>query len=145
MNGKEIGQVREFNRFYTEVIGLLDTHILDSAYSLPEARVLYELYHLQPCQAKQLLESVSMDKGYLSRLLKVFVKKGIVTRKQSTTDGRATLLMLTAKGNREFENLNKASMNQISKMLSALSAKEMGEVLNHMKELKRILSKSSEL
>jgi DNA-binding MarR family transcriptional regulator len=145
MKDKEINQVREFNRFYTDVIGLLNAHILDSPYSLPEARVLYELYHLQPCSATQLIGSVSMDKGYLSRLLKAFVKSGIVTKKQSATDGRATLLMLTAKGNREFESLKTASMSQISKMLAALSATEIEEVLNHMNELKRILNKSSEL
>ena len=34
-----ITEIRGFNRFYTNILGLLDQHILDSGYSLTEARV----------------------------------------------------------------------------------------------------------
>ena len=37
-----ITEIRGFNRFYTNILGLLDQHIIDSGYSLTEARILYK-------------------------------------------------------------------------------------------------------
>jgi DNA-binding MarR family transcriptional regulator len=142
MTEKDIQRIRDFNRFYTNIIGLVDNHILKSPYSLPEARVLYELYHHQPCTASTIMASINMDKSYLSRLLKSFEKKGLLARKQSKEDGRASILVLTTKGNQEFENINKASAYQIKQLLSSLSQEEVKEAIQHMEQLKKILSKS---
>lgn len=44
---KQVDAVREFNRFHTCLVGQLNEHLLDSGYSLPQARVLSagELLH----------------------------------------------------------------------------------------------------
>ena len=39
----EVAAVREFNRFYTSVLGLLREGLLDTPYSLTEARIIFEL------------------------------------------------------------------------------------------------------
>src|SRR5258708_24517938 len=139
MTNKMISTVRDFNRFYTNIIGLLDNHILNSPYSLPEARVLYELHHQQPCSATAILETIGMDKGYLSRVLKSFEKKGLIKKLQNKSDGRAIVLSLTVKGENEFTKIDQASMHQLSYLLSSLAKSELENLLHHMSEIRQII------
>lgn len=143
MTVNDIQRVREFNRFYTNLLGLLDRHILESDLSLPEARVLYELYHEHPCSATVLLGKLKMDKGYLSRVLKQFEKRGLLVRKPDKTDARATMLSLTAKGARAFVEINDASVTQLRTLLSALSSTDQRKMIAHMEEIQRLLEKQT--
>ena len=43
VTGERVTAVREFNRFYTNVLALLREGLLDTPYSLTEARVIFEL------------------------------------------------------------------------------------------------------
>ena len=134
--------IREFNRFYTGVIGLLDQHILDSAFSLAEARILYELYHRQPCTASDIITHLSIDKGHLSRILDQFKKRALLTRDKSKADRRASHLSLTPKGNIEFEKLNQASEQQIKSLLKKTPVKDRAALVHHMNEIIKILSQA---
>ena len=134
-----IEEVRAFNRWYTGVIGLLDDVILESSFSLPEARILYELYHREGIQAGEITALLGIDKGYLSRILDQFGKKGLIARKRSTEDGRVQHIFLTAKGRAEFEVLNQASITQVEGLLAPLAAADREKLVQHMNEIKRII------
>src|SRR5688572_1526151 len=97
-NQQLIEQFRSFNRFYTGVIGLLDQHFLDSPFSLTEGRVLYEIRHTEDCTAKKIREKINIDEGYLSRILDIFRKKGLITKAPSSEDRRLHIIKLTEKG-----------------------------------------------
>ena len=142
MTQKDIDAVRAFNRFYTRVIGLLDKHILNSNYSLPEVRIMYELYHHKSLTASDIIALLHLDKGYLSRILRQFEKKKTVTKVRSKNDGRSTRISLTHSGTNEFERLNIASNEQIGRILSLLTKEETGSLVSHMKEIKSILEKA---
>ena len=45
---RSISAVREFSRFYTGKMGVLDEHLLESGFSLAEARIIYELGQRSP-------------------------------------------------------------------------------------------------
>jgi DNA-binding MarR family transcriptional regulator len=140
MKEQDIQFIREFNRFYTNIIGLVDQHLLQSSFSLPEARILYELYHLQPCTASDIMQKVQIDKGYLSRVLAQFTRMRLLAKTKSKDDGRAAHLSLTAKGNLEFEKINQASIRQVKMITSDLSAKDKADLIDHMKGIKEILN-----
>ena len=94
----QVKAVRGFNRAYTRHIGLLQEHLLESPFSLTEARVLYELAHREDVTARALAEDLGLDAGYLSRMLASFQRRGLVVRKRSGADGRARLLRVSGEG-----------------------------------------------
>jgi DNA-binding MarR family transcriptional regulator len=139
---KDIDEIRAFNRFYTSIIDLLDNHILNSHYSLPEVRIMYELYHHKSLTASNIITVLHLDKGYLSRILKQFEKKKLVAKTRSENDGRSVGISLTNLGTKEFEKLNTASNDQILNILSLLTQEETRDLLHHMKEIRDILQKA---
>jgi DNA-binding MarR family transcriptional regulator len=80
---RRIGAVRRFNRFYTRQIGLLRKTYLDSPYSLGEMRVLYEIAHRDAPTASDIARVLDLDAAYLSRALRKFEKRGLISRKTS--------------------------------------------------------------
>ena len=74
----EIARFRHFNRMYTRYIGTLNEGLLNSDYSLAEARVLYELATRTAPKASEIAEGLGMDPGYLSRLLGKFERGGLL-------------------------------------------------------------------
>ncbi|HWB25404.1 MAG TPA: MarR family winged helix-turn-helix transcriptional regulator [Chitinophagaceae bacterium] len=139
---KQVDEIRAFNRFYTRIIGLLDKYILDSSYTLPEVRILYEIYHHENIQAGEIVQTMDIDKGYLSRMLNNFVNKKLVAKKRSPADGRSVLLSLTLKGRKEFEALNAVQDDEIKAILAKLSGAECDKLLHHMDEIKKLLLKT---
>lgn len=136
-----IEDVRAFSRWYTRIIGLLDGHILDSSYSLPEARVLYEMYHREGIQAGEMTALLGIDKGYLSRMLDQFSRKSLIVRKRSMEDGRVQHIFLTAKGRTAFEALDRASIAQVKGLLAPLPEEDRNRLVQHMNEIQKIITR----
>lgn len=131
--------MREFTRFYTNLIGLLDRKILNSKYSLPEARVLYEIANTPRCTAVLLADKLAIDKGYLSRILKLFESRRILERRVDSKDRRSTIIHLTKAGFREFRQINRASQEQFVRLLNRLSIKKQNQLTGHMRSIQTIL------
>jgi len=140
MKQRVVDEVRAFSRFYTEVIGLLDRCILNSPFSLPEARIMYELYHRDGVQAGEITTLLGFDKGYLSRMLDQFARKGLITRRRSAEDGRAQHIFLTVKGKAAFEELNKSSDSQVKDILRQVPDEEGDRLVHHMSEIKKLMT-----
>ncbi|WGF88455.1 bifunctional helix-turn-helix transcriptional regulator/GNAT family N-acetyltransferase [Marinivivus vitaminiproducens] len=117
----EIAAVRRFNRLYTRQIGTLQEHLLDSAFSLTEARVLYELAHNPDTTAIAIGRELGLDAAYLSRILKRFRQRGLLAGRRSEADGREVRLMLTEAGRAAFVEIDRASAHQVRTMLAAMT------------------------
>jgi DNA-binding MarR family transcriptional regulator/GNAT superfamily N-acetyltransferase len=136
--------VRKFNRFYTQQIGALHEGLLESPFSLTEVRVLYELANRQQPTAADLSKDLALDAGYLSRILRNFEKRGLIKRTQSRSDGRQSLLTLTALGHRTFAPLNARSHDDVAAMLKGLSSSGQNRLIEAMRSIERLLNASPE-
>jgi DNA-binding MarR family transcriptional regulator/N-acetylglutamate synthase-like GNAT family acetyltransferase len=116
-----ISAVRAFNRFYTRELGVLGQRLLESPFSLSEARVLYELAHRDSAAAKEIGIELDLDAGYLSRIVQKFDDDGLINRKPLPRDRRQHQLKLTAKGRQAFAKLDRSSHEEVAKMLRSLS------------------------
>ena len=136
---RSVEVVRGFNRFYTNAIGVLREGHLDSPFSLTEVRVLYELAHREGATAAELAAELRLDAGYLSRMLQGFQRRGLIDRRPSESDGRRSLLSLTAKGRKTFAPLDARAREEIRALLTPLSAADRGRLLESMTTIQRLL------
>jgi len=145
---RRISDIRRFNRFYTQKIGVLQEGLLDSAYSLAGVRVLYELAHWRDeadrkatpsLSASRLAARLGLDEGYLSRLLRGFEKQQLIVRKPSPDDGREHILSLTPRGRKAFAPLELRSRRQVAAMLSPLSGLERSRLACAMTTIEQVL------
>lgn len=141
---EQIAGVRAFTRFYTRQIGLLEERLHKSAFSLTEARVLYELAHRNGLTATDLGRDLGLDAGYLSRLLKKFESRGLVTRAPSATDARQSMLSITGAGRKAFEPLDRASREEVAGLLGRLSTEHREAVVAAMERVQRLLGRNRE-
>ena len=124
--------MRRFNRFYTRQIGVLRKNYLGSPYSLGEMRVLYELAHGGARTASDIGRALDLDAGYLSRVLRNFEKRGLITRKTSATTPAKANLALTARGAKIFAPFEKRSQDFVGGMLGTLNARQQARLVAAM-------------
>lgn len=141
---QKIDAVRGFNRFYTRQIGVLREGLLQSPFSLTEARVLYEIAHRPQPTATELCQELGLDAGYLSRILSKFEKSGLVSRSASRSDGRRILLKLSAKGRRTFATLDIRQRGEVASMLRPISPDGQSELVQAMQRIESLLGGRSE-
>ncbi|WP_437722212.1 bifunctional helix-turn-helix transcriptional regulator/GNAT family N-acetyltransferase [Sorangium sp. So ce861] len=136
---ERIDAMREFNRFYTQKIGVLGGGLLDSEYTLTEVRVLYEIAHREGPLASDLARDLGLDAGYLSRILAAFQRRGWIERERSEADARKSHLRLTAKGAKVFRSLDGRARDQIRALLGPLSSEQQRALQEHLRSVQALL------
>jgi len=140
---EQVAAIRAFSRFYTRKVGVLDG-MANSPFSLAEARVLYELAHREQPTATDIRKELGLDAGYMSRILRDFDRRKLVTREQSKADERQRFLSLTAKGRRAFAPVDKRSGDIVAAMLQRLSPADRKHVVDAVQTLRRLLGDKEE-
>ncbi len=132
--------VREFSRFYTGVIGLLGDYRLAAPYSLTEARVLYELGQADATDTLDLRTRLSLDPGYLSRIVAKLEAAGLVVRERSTVDGRRQVLRLTDAGREVQRDLDARSSAHVAGLLAHTGEPERRSLVSALSTVRAVLS-----
>ena len=132
-----VAAVRQFNRFYTRQIGLLRDGLVDTRFSLTEARVLYELAKAPDTTASTIAGALGLDHGYLSRILGTFAEAGLIARKTSPEDGRQFLVALSAKGRAAFRTLDRGSHRLVTALLETMAEPRQQQLVEAMRTIER--------
>ncbi|HTU71343.1 MAG TPA: bifunctional helix-turn-helix transcriptional regulator/GNAT family N-acetyltransferase [Candidatus Baltobacteraceae bacterium] len=138
-----VERVRRFNRFYTRYVGALQKDFLESPFSLAEASVLYELAQSDNLTATELGKMLRLDNGYLSRILRDFVHRGLARRKRSASDARQSHLFLTAKGREAFASLDRRQHEKVAAALDDITDDQQARLGEAMRTIETILGGQS--
>jgi len=144
VNLERIGKIRSFNRFYTNLLGLLDRTLLKSDYSLTEVRILFELNRLSTTTASELVKLLNLDPAYLSRILSGFEEKNLIDKQRSNEDMRKQLLSLTSKGQQVISELQEKANEQIKTLLSNVKDEDQDRLVIGMRTIESILKDEKE-
>jgi DNA-binding MarR family transcriptional regulator/GNAT superfamily N-acetyltransferase len=136
-----VQDIRAFNRFYTNVIGALDySRQLYAPYTLTESRVLYELAHSPRTDAADLRGELSLDAGYLSRILNKFEQDGLIERTPSRRDPRRRRVTLTARGRETAALLAERADESVGALLSTVPSAARARRAEAMHTVRTLLS-----
>lgn len=138
-----ITEIRGFNRFYTNILGLLDQHIIDSGYSLTEARILFEISKTAACTANQLCSVLDIDRSYMSKIINKFEKNELIRRNVCDTDNRNIEIHMTEKGIYVFHELNDHANQQIDDLISKLTSDECEKLVDSIRTVKKSFMKAT--
>lgn len=138
-----ITEIRGFNRFYTNILGLLNRKIIDSEYSLTEARILFEISKIGTCTANQLCSLLDIDRSHMSKIIHKFEKEQLISRHICSKDNRNIEIHMTDKGKSVFHELEKNANRQIEELISKLDPAEQEKLIHGIRNVKKYFSKAT--
>lgn len=112
-----VARVRRFNRAVTVEVGALDTSFLGRGRPLGAARVLNSIGR-GVTDVARLRESLALDSGLTSRLLRGLEEEGLIETVAHPDDARRRVVRLTRAGQREFRAYEKLSDDQARAILA---------------------------
>lgn len=125
-------------------MNLLGVHYLGSEYSATEARVIFEIYEDEGCNAAHIAQKMKIDKSYLSRIINGYEKKGYIERKPSEQDRRCQCLYLTDRGKERAKDFIKKSDADIQSIIGNLSPEEEAKLQNAFDVITEIIGRKNE-
>lgn len=136
----EVHAVRAFNRFWTQQIGLLQAGLVDTPWSLTEARVLFELAQHEATDLADLRRTLQLDAGYLTRIVGRLKDAGLVTAERSPDDGRRQVIRLTEGGQAEFGTLDGRSSEATAALLDGVPVADRRRLVAAMRTIEDTLA-----
>jgi ribosomal protein S18 acetylase RimI-like enzyme len=127
---EQIARVRDFNRYYTQRLGMLTDRFLGRERPFGQARLLFEIG--DGGRLSQLRERLDLDPGYLHRQLQDLADQGLVHVGDEVAE-------LTHAGRRERAELEARSNAGIAALLGELTAGQRMRLIGAQEEIRRVL------
>jgi DNA-binding MarR family transcriptional regulator/GNAT superfamily N-acetyltransferase len=140
---ENIQDIRQFNRFYTKRIGLLNRGLLRTKFSLSQARVIFELSQQEQITSSEIVKRLGIDPSYLSRILSAYERENLIVKEKSEIDNRQWMIGLTDKGKDAFRELDDRASEEIREMLQSMSSEDQDRFLKAITTIGKVLSAES--
>ena len=137
----DVQKIRIFNRYYARVLGVFDKKYLGVDFSVAEVRIIGEIGRNDSLTAKKLAEYLSIDKGYMSRMMQNLEKKGLIERVKSEKDAREKHLRLTEEGKKLNLLLEEKADQRILRQIEGIGEEDFAKLLDAMKSIETIMGK----
>lgn len=106
--------------------------------TVSQADVLFTLGNTQGLSFKQIGELTLITKGTLTGVIERMEAKGLVKRKVSSEDRRISIVRLTKRGERLFENEFPRQVRYIKERFDSLTKHELSEIKKSLTRLHQI-------
>lgn len=139
LTNDQIEQIRQFNRAYTRILGVMNKRVFDTDLTWPEGRILIEVgvHHLTT--PMMVVKQLGLDKSYASRTINKLVSRKILAKQPSPADSRSVHLKLTDYGQAVFEDINQRSNRQVRDLLAKLDEKQQEQFFTSIQNLNRLI------
>ncbi len=144
MNEDSIKKIRQFNRYYTVWLDVMNKDYLGTNFSWPESRTLFEIYTNQGIHATELCEHLNMDKSYMSRILAKLEKNRWITRKLVSGSKGIKKIYLTNTGYEEAKKIDWNGDKQIYEKIKNMDKEDRDRLCEAMVLIENILRKNDE-
>lgn len=135
---QDVATLRAFNRTYTRRLGLLDASYDGSPFTLSEARVLYELATRIDPVAAEIVRALGLDPAQVSRTLKRFAERGLVTTRENPAHGRHQLLSLTKEGRAAYAALEANTKASVGGLIDGLHPLRRAQLLDAARDINAV-------
>lgn len=139
-----ISQFRRFSRFFTQFVGALDPHFAGMEMTAAEARLLYEIAQRTRPLAADLQNTLKMDAGFVSRVLRRFETRGWIARERGEQDARRRPITLTVEGHAAFAELDRRQNKVVESILQRLSLPERDQLVASLCIAQNLLDPTAE-
>jgi DNA-binding MarR family transcriptional regulator/GNAT superfamily N-acetyltransferase len=137
----DVGALRQFSRYFTRRLGVLNDRYLGQDRPLGSARLLFEIG--SGASLRDLRTRLGLDAGYLSRLIRGLEREGLVRMVVPPHDGRLRVAQLTPEGRAELAEQDRRANDVAADLLGGLSAGQRAEVTGAIRSAARLLRLSA--
>ena len=129
---------------YHSLLAFAESTLKDSGLGESEFRILEVLLHKGPMPVNTIGPKVFLTPGSISVAVDRLLKRGLVTRTNSSEDRRVRVVDLTPSGRRLIEQVFAAHSRQIDRLAEVLSPKERRQIVRGLKTFGKAAARLSE-
>lgn len=137
-NGHEIAMA--IRRAYLSMHRQADAILAPYGVTANQYVILALLTERDQVPQRDLVERAASDPNTIRPVLMTLERKGLVTRKQDPNDGRARCVVLSKKGQRVFEQLQRDSQPFRDRLMAALDPEDAGSFVQYLRQVQAAMT-----